>query len=68
MMGTPARQVGWVSAFGERIPLPLVGCGSWECYRTGDRYSLVGDSLTREPGTIDLLKYDFGMKLERLSI
>jgi len=28
LVGTPARQVSWVSAYGEKIPLPLEGQGS----------------------------------------
>lgn len=45
MMGTPARQVGWWSSWGERIDLPLVGAGSWVCPHTGETYTLNGDTL-----------------------
>lgn len=31
MVGSPARQVGWVSAYGDRIDLPLTGDGEWQC-------------------------------------
>jgi len=46
MLGVPARQAGWMSRFGERLPLPLRGEGEAQCPHTGDRYRLVGDRLT----------------------
>ena len=49
MVGVPARQVGWMSAFGERVELPLQGAGSWACPDTGDRYELFGDVLNYLP-------------------
>lgn len=66
MVGVPARHVGWVSAYGEKIPLPLDGCGRWICPHTGDCYTLVGTILTREPGPVDILQYTLGSKLERM--
>jgi UDP-2-acetamido-3-amino-2,3-dideoxy-glucuronate N-acetyltransferase len=45
MVGVPARQVGWMSAFGERVPLPLEGDGHWICPHTGDLYRLFSDQL-----------------------
>lgn len=65
LVGSPARQVGWVSAWGEKIPLPLVGGGEWRCEKTGDVYRLEGDALLREPGEHDILKYEPGKKLTR---
>jgi len=65
MMGSPARQVGWASAYGEKIPLPLVGQGEWKCPHTGDVYMLDESTLVRHPGPNDILKYRFGEKLER---
>jgi UDP-2-acetamido-3-amino-2,3-dideoxy-glucuronate N-acetyltransferase len=47
MAGVPARQIGWMSAFGERVPLPLEGSGEHRCPQTGDRYVLAGSRLTR---------------------
>ena len=47
VVGVPARQVGWWSAWGERIDLPLVGTGTWFCSHTGDIYNLMGDNMTR---------------------
>lgn len=45
MVGVPARHVGWMSKFGERIPLPLSGSGEFRCPNTGDVYRLNGDTL-----------------------
>jgi len=49
MVGVPARQVGWMSAYGERVDLPLSGNGSWSCPHTGDSYQLDGDELRHYP-------------------
>ena len=38
--GIPARQVGWISEFGDNIPLPLKGEGSWTCQKMNIKYSL----------------------------
>lgn len=43
--GVPARHIGWMSRFGERIPLPLEGHGEYTCPHTGQRYRLVGDRI-----------------------
>lgn len=43
--GVPARQIGWMSRFGERIDLPLSGTGEWKCPATGDLYVLDGTTL-----------------------
>ena len=40
MTGVPARQTGWISRFGERLPLPLTGRGDARCSHTGDLYVL----------------------------
>jgi UDP-2-acetamido-3-amino-2,3-dideoxy-glucuronate N-acetyltransferase len=40
MVGVPARQVGWMSRFGERLALPIQGSGSANCEHTGERYQL----------------------------
>jgi len=66
MLGTPARHVAWVSAFGERIALPVEGSGEWTCPHTQDRYVLDGDLLTRWSGEHDILHYVAGKKLERI--
>ena len=68
MIGTPARQVGWVSAFGEKIDLPMSGRGEWRCKHTDDVYVLNGSELTRHPGPKDILKYVHGERLERMEL
>ena len=47
MAGVPARQLGWMSEFGERIPLPLEGEGTFTCPHTGAGYVLEGADLRR---------------------
>ncbi len=47
MVGVPARQVGWMSAYGEQLDLPLKGTDTTRCENTGDVYSLEGDILTK---------------------
>jgi UDP-2-acetamido-3-amino-2,3-dideoxy-glucuronate N-acetyltransferase len=68
MVGAPARHVGWVSAFGERVDLPLFGSGEWRCAHTGDVYVLNGADLSRRAGSKDILRYVPGKKLERLQV
>ena len=40
MLGVPARHAGWMSRFGERLPLATQGGGEATCPHTGDRYLL----------------------------
>ena len=47
VMGVPARQVGWWSAWGERMELPLFGTSTWVCPHTGDKYRIINDIVTR---------------------
>ena len=37
MVGVPAKQIGWMSAYGERIELPISGEGVWICKKTARR-------------------------------
>jgi UDP-2-acetamido-3-amino-2,3-dideoxy-glucuronate N-acetyltransferase len=46
MVGVPARQVGWMSQYGEQIPLPKQGKGVYTCPHTGHQYELHGETLT----------------------
>lgn len=46
--GVPARQIGWMSAYGERLDLPLVGRGSVVCPHTGATYTLSGTIVSCE--------------------
>jgi UDP-2-acetamido-3-amino-2,3-dideoxy-glucuronate N-acetyltransferase len=41
MAGVPARQIGWMSRFGERLDLPLMGSGETVCPHTNERYTLI---------------------------
>jgi UDP-2-acetamido-3-amino-2,3-dideoxy-glucuronate N-acetyltransferase len=45
MVGVPARQIGWMSEFGEQIPLPLEGHGEYICPHTDRVYRLTGTDL-----------------------
>lgn len=47
MVGVPARQVGWMSEHGDRIPLPLAGNGTYLCPHSGIRYELHGSEMVR---------------------
>lgn len=47
MVGVPARQIGWMSAHGEQLDLPLQGEGESVCLHSGDRYRLSGNLLER---------------------
>lgn len=47
MAGVPARQIGWMSRFGERLALPLEGEASAICEHTGERYALSLDGFLR---------------------
>ncbi len=46
MVGVPARQIGWISEFGERLDLPLLGKGKSTCQKTGKTYILDGEILS----------------------
>ena len=47
MVGVPARQAGWMSAFGERLKLPLSGEGEVVCPGDGSVYRLQDGRVTR---------------------
>ncbi len=40
MVGVPARQIGWMSQYGERLDLPLKGDGQIICPNTNKQYFL----------------------------
>ena len=40
MTGVPARQTGWMSAYGEKLDLPISGDGNSTCPHTGADYAL----------------------------
>ncbi len=47
VVGVPAKQVGWMSEFGEQLDLPLKGSASTFCSQTGDKYQLNNDYLVK---------------------
>lgn len=45
--GVPAKQIGWMSEYGERLDLPVDGDGSAKCPGSGDKYLLESSLLTK---------------------
>jgi len=41
MVGVPARQIGWMSEYGEKLDLPLQGIQEATCPHTGKKYKLM---------------------------
>lgn len=50
-VGVPARQIGWMSEFGEQLDLPLEGQCETTCPHTGTTYVLLGRQLQRKTAT-----------------
>ena len=48
MVGVPAKQIGWMSEYGEQLNLPLDGNATTTCEHTGDTYRLDDGSLFKE--------------------
>jgi UDP-2-acetamido-3-amino-2,3-dideoxy-glucuronate N-acetyltransferase len=48
MVGVPARQIGWMSEFGEQLNLPVEGQGQAICAHTGHVYTLQGNILHKK--------------------
>jgi UDP-2-acetamido-3-amino-2,3-dideoxy-glucuronate N-acetyltransferase len=47
MVGVPAKQIGWMSEFGEQLELPLDGSAEAICQHTGDLYQLRDGLLSK---------------------
>lgn len=47
VVGVPGKQIGWMSEFGEQIPLPLEGNGTYKCSKTGSVYELIETDLVK---------------------
>ena len=47
IVGVPARQIGWMSEFGEQLGLPVIGEGAVTCRHTNARYVLNGNTLSK---------------------
>jgi UDP-2-acetamido-3-amino-2,3-dideoxy-glucuronate N-acetyltransferase len=48
MAGVPAKQIGWMSEFGERLDIPQRGNAQAICESTGVKYLLIDDCLFKE--------------------
>ena len=46
MVGVPAKQIGWISKYGEQLELPLTGYASATCEHTGEQYQLENDLVS----------------------
>ena len=46
MVGVPAKQIGWISKYGEQLDLPLTGSATATCPHTGDIYQLNDNQLS----------------------
>lgn len=47
MAGVPAKQIGWMSEYGERLDLPLTGDKELQCQNTGATYRLKDNLLQK---------------------
>ncbi len=47
MVGVPAKQIGWMSEFGEQLDLPIEGHEEITCPHTGSVYHLDGKQLKK---------------------
>ncbi|WP_133406241.1 acyltransferase [Parashewanella tropica] len=45
MVGVPAKQIGWMSKYGEQLDLPLTGTKTVKCPNTNDIYVLEEDNV-----------------------
>lgn len=50
MVGVPAKQIGWMSEFGERLDLPLQGEAETVCPHTNAIYRLINKSVEKVSG------------------
>jgi len=48
MVGVPAKQIGWMSEYGEKLDLPVLGNAKTVCQHTGTVYSLNNNTVQRE--------------------
>lgn len=47
MVGVPAKQIGWMSEYGEQLDLPLFGTAETSCPHTGEKYLLKNGTVSR---------------------
>ena len=48
VVGVPAKQIGWMSQFGEQLDLPLKGDARAHCEHTSAVYTLNGNVVTKQ--------------------
>ncbi|WP_301339383.1 acyltransferase [Vibrio kanaloae] len=53
MVGVPAKQIGWMSAYGEKLDLPLMGNAETICEYTNDEYQLIDGQIVRKANSND---------------
>ncbi len=53
MVGVPAKQIGWMSAYGEKLDLPLNGNAQTVCDSTNDEYQLIDGQIFRKVSSND---------------
>lgn len=46
MVGVPAKQIGWMSEYGEKLDLPISGDGQTICENTGQKYQLKDSQIS----------------------
>ena len=46
MVGVPAKQIGWMSEYGEKLDLPVSGNAKTICEYTGQQYNLKDGQLS----------------------
>jgi UDP-2-acetamido-3-amino-2,3-dideoxy-glucuronate N-acetyltransferase len=50
VVGVPAKQIGWISEYGEKLQLPIESNDKTltaKCIKTGRLYSLKGKNVTK---------------------
>ena len=47
VVGVPAKQIGWMSSFGEQLDLPLTGSAFAKCPHTGVAYYLENGAISK---------------------
>jgi UDP-2-acetamido-3-amino-2,3-dideoxy-glucuronate N-acetyltransferase len=46
VVGVPAKQIGWMSKYGEKLDLPISGVAEAICKNTGQKYQLQGSLVS----------------------
>ena len=50
VVGNPAKQIGWMSEYGEQLGLPVTGSGKAQCAHTQAVYQLEDDTVRKVTG------------------